>query len=101
MPHIHPISDLKNNLNQLAEICRKEHEPVYLTRRGHGELVLMGLEEYERIMAKLKTIEYEDAETEALWAAELQERYRSLQAGEVTCIPAEDAMRQARERLRR
>lgn len=47
MPHIHPVSDLKNNLNHLSEICRKEHEPVYLTRRGHGELVLMGMEEYE------------------------------------------------------
>jgi len=41
MPHIHPTSDLKNNLNHLSEICRKEHEPVYLTRKGHGELVLM------------------------------------------------------------
>ena len=100
MPYIHPISDLKNNLNQLAEICRKEHEPVYLTRRGHGELVLMGLEEYERLMAKLKAIEDEDAETEALWVAELQERYRSIQAGEVECIPAEEAMRQARVRIR-
>ncbi|MFA7167086.1 MAG: type II toxin-antitoxin system prevent-host-death family antitoxin [Desulfoplanes sp.] len=101
MPHIHPVSDLKNNLNHLSEICRKEHEPVYLTRKGHGELVLIGIEEYERLLAKVKTIEEEDDEIEALWIAEIQERYRAIQEGTVTCIPAEEAMRQARERLRR
>lgn len=101
MPHIHPVSDLKNNLNYLSEICRKEHEPVYLTRRGHGELVLMGIKEYENLMAKFKSTEDEDAEIEALWVAEIQERYRAVQEGTVTCIPAEEAMRQARERIKR
>jgi prevent-host-death family protein len=101
MPHIHPVSDLKNNLHQLSEICRKQHQPVYLTRRGHGELVLMGMEEYEQMVAKLKTVEEEDAEIEALWVAEIQERYRSIKDGTVTCIPANEAMKQARERIGR
>lgn len=101
MPHIHPVSDLKNNLSHLSEICRKEHEPVYLTRRGHGELVLLGIEEYECMVAKLKTSEEEDAEIEKLWVSEIQERYRAIQQGTVTCIPADEAMKQARERLRR
>lgn len=101
MPHIHPVSELKNNLNHLSDICRKEHEPVYLTRRGRGELVLMGLEEYESLMAKIKAVEDEETEIEALWVAELQERYRAIHTGEVECIPAADAMRQARERIRR
>lgn len=101
MPHIHPVSDLKNNLNQLSEICRKQHEPVFLTRRGHGELVLMDMEEYERMVAKLKIAEAEDDEIEALWVAEIQERYRAIKDGTVTCIPADEAMRQARERIRR
>jgi len=94
MPHIHPVSDLKNNLSHLSDICRKDHEPVYLTRRGHGEVV-------ECMVAKLKTSEEEDAEIEALWVSEIQERYRAIQEGTVTCIPADEAMRQARERLRR
>jgi len=101
MPHIHPVSDLKNNLNHLTEICRKEHAPVYLTRRGHGELVLLGIEEYERLLAKVKITEDEEAEIEALWVAEIQERYRSIQERTVTCIPADEAMRQARERIKR
>jgi prevent-host-death family protein len=101
MPHIHPVSDLKNNLSHLTAVCRNEHEPVYLTRRGHGELVLLGVEEYEKLLSKLKTTEEEDAEIEALWVAEIEERYQSIKDGTVTCIPADDAMRQARERIRR
>ncbi len=45
--------------------------------------------------------EDEDAEIEALWVAEIQERYRAIQEGTVTCIPADEAMRQARERIKR
>lgn len=101
MPRIHPVSDLKNNLNHLTDVCRIEHEPVYLTRRGHGELVLLGIEEYENLLSKLKTTEDEDAEIEAMWVAEIEERYLSIKNGTVTCIPADDAMRQARERIRR
>lgn len=101
MPHIHPVSDLRNNLNQLSEICRNQHEPVYLTRKGRGELVLVELEEYERMVARLKTAEEEDSEIEALWVAEIHERYRAIKDGTVKCIPADEAMRQARERIRR
>lgn len=38
---------------------------------------------------------------EALWVAEIQERYRAIQEGTVTCIPSEEAMCQARERIKR
>ena len=101
MPHIHPVSDLKNNLSRLSDICRKEHEPVYLTRKGHGDLVLLSMEEYERMVAKLKVREEEEAEVETLWVAEVQSRYQDIQEGKVSCIPADEAMSQARERLRR
>lgn len=61
----------------------------------------MGMEEYERLLAKVKTTEDEDAEIEALWVAEIQERCRAIQEGTVTCITADEAMRQARERIKR
>lgn len=41
----------------------------------------------------------EDAEIEAQWAAEIQERYRAVQEGTVTCIPADEAMMLARARI--
>ena len=61
----------------------------------------MGIEEYENLLSKLKATEDEDAEIEAMWVAEIEERYLSIKDGSVTCIPADDAMRRARERIRR
>lgn len=48
MPNIRPISDLRNNANEISEFCRKEREPVYITKNGTGDMVIMSIEEYER-----------------------------------------------------
>jgi len=48
MPNIRPISDLKNNANDISEFCRKEREPVYITKNGTGDMVIMSIEEYEK-----------------------------------------------------
>ncbi len=66
MPHIHPVAELKNNLEHLAKICHSENEPVYLTRKGHGELVLMSLAGYQQIQAKLELYQkLDEAEAES------------------------------------
>ena len=48
MPSIRPISDLRNNANEISEYCRTEREPVYITKNGSGDMVVMSIEEYER-----------------------------------------------------
>ncbi|MCL2337310.1 MAG: type II toxin-antitoxin system Phd/YefM family antitoxin [Firmicutes bacterium] len=48
MPSIRPISDLRNNANEISEYCRKEREPVYITKNGVGDMVVMSIEDYER-----------------------------------------------------
>jgi prevent-host-death family protein len=53
MPKILPISDLRNNFNEISEICHKEAEPVYITKNGKGDLVVMSLAYFEQIQAKL------------------------------------------------
>ncbi|MEI6209591.1 MAG: type II toxin-antitoxin system Phd/YefM family antitoxin [Desulfuromonadales bacterium] len=66
MPHIHPVTELKNNLDQLAKICHSENEPVYLTRKGHGELVLMSLAGFQQMQAKLELYQkLDEAEAES------------------------------------
>lgn len=57
MPKILPISDLRNNFNAISEICHKEAEPVYITKNGKGDLVVMSLAYYEQIKAKLDLYE--------------------------------------------
>ena len=41
-------SELRKNYNSIAEICRKSKAPVFLTRNGTGDTVIMDLETYNR-----------------------------------------------------
>lgn len=100
MYHIHPVSELRSNLNQLAEICRKENEPVFLTRKGHGDLVLLSLEDYERMVSKLKQHEGYDSDIEALWVREAETRYDEIAAGKVACLPMNEAVENARKAMK-
>lgn len=54
MPIIKPISDLRNNFNLISEICHKEGQPVFMTKNGQGELVVMSLALYEKQQAQLE-----------------------------------------------
>ena len=51
MPSIRPISDLRNSANEISDFCRQSREPVYLTRNGTGDMVVLNIDEYERQMA--------------------------------------------------
>jgi prevent-host-death family protein len=54
MPIIKPISDLRNKFTLISKICHEEHEPVFLTKNGEGDLVVMSLEDYEKQQALLE-----------------------------------------------
>ncbi|AEF84835.1 prevent-host-death family protein [Treponema primitia ZAS-2] len=47
-PIIRASSELRKNYNSIAEICRTEKKPVFLTRNGEGDTVLMDMETYSR-----------------------------------------------------
>jgi PHD/YefM family antitoxin component YafN of YafNO toxin-antitoxin module len=46
MPHIIPIRDLKNT-SVISELCRQSKEPVFITKNGYGDMVIMSMETYE------------------------------------------------------
>ncbi len=48
MPDIRPISDLRNSANDISDFCRQTGEPVFITRNGKGDMVVVSMEEYER-----------------------------------------------------
>lgn len=63
MPRIVPISDLRNKTNQLLDLCH-EGEPVFITRNGEGELVVMSQALYEQMQTRLELYEaLEEAES--------------------------------------
>ncbi|SNV67463.1 type II toxin-antitoxin system Phd/YefM family antitoxin [Clostridium cochlearium] len=52
MPEIRPIKDLRNT-TEISEICHKTKEPIFITKNGYGDLVVMSMETYERKLAKV------------------------------------------------
>jgi prevent-host-death family protein len=53
MPHIRPISELRNNSNEISEFCKTNNEPVFITKNGVGDMVVLSMEMYERQQAML------------------------------------------------
>ena len=50
-------SELRKNYNSIAEICRNTKTPVFLTRNGAGDTVLMDVETYNKREEDLATAE--------------------------------------------
>lgn len=50
MPEIMPIVELRNT-GKISEICHEKDEPVFITKNGYGDLVIMSIETYERTLA--------------------------------------------------
>lgn len=52
--HIKPSATIRQNYNAIAELCRSTKEPVYLTKNGEGDLVVMDVESFARREKMLK-----------------------------------------------
>ncbi len=49
MPEIIPIKDLRNT-TEISELCREKQEPIFVTKNGYGDLVVMSMETYDRLL---------------------------------------------------
>ena len=45
---IRPSAVIRQNYNEIADLCRKTEEPVFLTKNGEGDLVVMDIETFNR-----------------------------------------------------
>ncbi len=52
--NIRPSAAIRQNYNEIADLCRKTAEPVYLTKNGEGDLVVMDIETFARREKMLK-----------------------------------------------
>lgn len=48
-----PIRDMRDT-NALSERCRNSREPIFITKNGYGDMVVMSMETYERSIGKLE-----------------------------------------------
>jgi len=67
IPKIRPVSYLRNKFSDISRAVHESNEPVYLTKNGIGDMVIMSMETYEQnlfeseIYLKLKEAEYQAA----------------------------------------
>lgn len=49
MPQIRPITELRNT-NEISDLCHTRKEPVFITKNGYGDLVIMSMETYDAML---------------------------------------------------
>lgn len=52
--NIRPSASIRQNYNEIANLCRKTAEPVFLTKNGEGDLVVMDIDTFNRREKMLK-----------------------------------------------
>jgi len=52
MPRIIPIRDLKNT-SEISQMCQTSDEPIFITKNGYGDMVIMSMKMYEEKMLML------------------------------------------------
>ena len=53
MPQIIPINKLKDTA-QISNMCHETKDPIYITKNGYGDMVIMSMESFEEKMKKLQ-----------------------------------------------
>ena len=67
MPHIIPMKDLRNT-SELSRLCHTRKEPIFVTKQGYGDLVVMSMETYNQLVGIAEVdsaITYSEAELAA------------------------------------
>ena len=83
MPKIIPIRDLKNT-TAISECCHAVGEPIFVTKNGYGDMVVMSMEAYEECMRMLDVY------------AKLASAEQQVASGQV--LSAEDSLKGLREK---
>ena len=83
MPQIIPIRDLKKT-SELSNLCRNTKEPVFITKNGYGDMVIMSMETYERSMFLSDVYQ------------KLEQGEKSIEAGDT--MDAFDSLREVRQK---
>ena len=53
MPQIFPIRDLRDT-TKISNLCHESDEPIYITKNGYGDMVLLSMEAYDNMFSRLK-----------------------------------------------
>lgn len=66
MQTIRPVSDLRNNFAEISKIVHETKQPVFLTKNGFGDMVVLSMEAYENLQFESEVyLKLQEAEREA------------------------------------
>ncbi|MCR5324967.1 MAG: type II toxin-antitoxin system Phd/YefM family antitoxin [Lachnospiraceae bacterium] len=54
MPAIRSSADLRNSYNDISTFCHTYEEPVFITKNGKGDLAVLSIESYEKLIGKFE-----------------------------------------------
>lgn len=70
MPIIRPSADLRNSYNEISKICHNTNKPVFITKNGYNDLVILSNELYEKLT---------EENVEKMIAKKFDEKYADLE----------------------
>ena len=63
---IRPVSDLRNNFADISKTVHETKQPVFLTKNGYGDMVVLSIEAYENLQFESEVyFKLQEAEREA------------------------------------
>lgn len=78
MPQIIPIKDLKKT-SEISEMCHTTNEPVFITKNGYGDMVIMSMEAYEEAMKKIDIYRNIEISEEQVKNGQVKDAKKSLE----------------------
>jgi len=70
MTQIRPITDLRNT-NEISDLCHAKKEPIFITKNGYGDLVVMSIETFDALLED-RELDAAIAEAEAEYTTDNQ-----------------------------
>ena len=77
MPQIIPIKNLKNT-SEISEMCHVAEEPIFITKNGYGDMVIMSIDMYESIIKKLSKYRELELSEKQIEAGKMKDARESL-----------------------
>ena len=79
MPKIIPIKELKDTA-RISELCHVAEEPIYITKNGYGDMVIMSIDLFEKIQAQQNLIYEIDASEKQIREGKTKDAVSALTA---------------------
>lgn len=78
MPQIIPIKDLKKT-SEISEMCHNTNDPIFITKNGYGDMVIMSMEAYEEAMKKIDIYRNIEISEEQVKNGQVKDAKKSLE----------------------